>query len=253
MFEWFHSIDLSTWASTALTVLGWTLSLIMTLVVIPYLRRLQRFHKEQANMIKKKLFEHTGVVIYGTFDGKLQSDYLGGFLTTLFGEVLFERIVHWNDRPSSNIIVPATDFEADHMEEMLAAHASPYILQSAMIGCYFRNVKRYGTKHYPFAKLVVGLARPDAQRLTSHDYPRIIAIEEAMLRAVLEDRSMKPQWETPEGYTWLETVRDLGKRYFAGKQQGIAVLEVPIPQGGKEEATDSYRLPQRDELLVQQD
>jgi hypothetical protein len=33
-------------------------------------------------MIRKKLQEHTGVVVFGLFDGGLQSDYLGGLNET---------------------------------------------------------------------------------------------------------------------------------------------------------------------------
>lgn len=203
------------------------LMLVLTALIWPYLGRLYRLHREQNLMIKKKIFEHTGVVIFGLFDGKLQSDYLGGFLTTLFGETLFDLIVDWNDKPSPNIIVPDNEYQSDHLQEILAAHASPYVLQSNRIDCYFEHVQPYGTPTYQFAKLVVALARPDATNLAAHDYPRVIIVELENLKRIM-DEDVVPQHENRDGYTWLETVRELGKRYFGGEHQGIAVLEVPL-------------------------
>ena len=213
------------------SILGWMLSLIMSAIIIPFLARLYRLHREQQYMIAKKLFEHTGVVLFGLFDGKLQSDFLGGFLTTFFGERLFDLIVGWNDMPSGSLVIPRNDFEADHMTEILAAKASPYLLQSRRIDGYLRGAQTHGTPSYPFAKLIVGLARPDSSKLTSHDYPRVIIVEEGMLKKIMAE-DVKPQWETQDGFTWLATVRDLGERFFSGKHHGLAVLELPMDVSG---------------------
>ena len=209
------------------SLVGWTLSIVMSAIIIPFLARLYRLHIEQQRMIRKKLFEHTGVVLFGLFDGKLQSDFLGGFLTTFFGERLFDLIVAWNDRPSPSLIVPRNDFEADHMMEILAAKASPYLLQSRRIDGYLRGVESHGTPSYRFANMTVGLARPDASKLKSHDYPRVIVVEQGTLKKIMEG-DVQPQWETQDGFTWLTTVRDLGERFFSGKHHGIAVLELPL-------------------------
>jgi hypothetical protein len=209
------------------SMLGWLISLVMSAIIIPFLARIYRLHREQQYMIRKKLFEHTGVVLFGLFDGQLQSDFLGGFLTTLFGERLFDLIVGWNDVASPSLITPRNDFEADHMAEILAAKASPYLLQSGRIDGYFRGVESYGTPSYRFAKMVVGLARPDASKLKSHDYPRVIILEQGTLKKIMEEE-VKPQWETQDGYTWLSTVRELGERFYGGKHNGIAVLELPL-------------------------
>lgn len=203
------------------------ISLFLTLIIVPFLSRLYRLHKEQNRMIRKKILEHTGVVIFGVFDGKLQSDYLGGFLTALFGETLFDLIVGWNDRPSPSLIVPKSEHQSEHLKEILAAHASPFILQSSRIDCYFDGVETHGTPSYQFAKLVVALARPDANMLSAHDYPRVIVIEEETLRRI-KDSKILPQWDTRDGLTWLETVRELAKTYFGGREAGIAILEVPL-------------------------
>jgi hypothetical protein len=202
------------------------LTLLLTALVVPYLRRLYRLHREQGLMIRRKLLEHTGVVIFGLFDRRLQSDYLGGFLTAMFGETLFEMIVNWNNHPSPNIIVPETDYQGDHLQEILAARASPFILQSGRIDCYFRDCEVCGTASYPFARFVVALARPDAAKLSAHDYPRVILVELGTLRRVL-DEDVQPQYDTKDGRTWLETVREMGRDFFNGKQRGMVVLEVP--------------------------
>jgi len=211
-------------------LLGPLLTLILTMIVVPYLRRLYRMHREQGMMVRKKLLEHTGVVIFGLFDGGLQSDYLGGFLTVMFGETLFDLIVGWNDAPSPSIIVPKTEHLCAHFREILAAHASPFILQSGRIDCYFDRVKAYGTPSYQFAKFVVGLARPDANKLTAHDYPRVIIVEIDNLKRIIEEE-VRPQSDTQDGYAWLGTVREMGKCYFSGKQQGFVVLEIPLEPG----------------------
>ena len=209
------------------SILGWLFSLFMSAVMLPFIARLYRLHREQQHMIRKKLFEHTGVVLFGLFDGQLQSDYLGGFLTTFFGERLFDLIVGWNDGPSPSLIVPRNDFEADHMSEILAAKASPYLLQTRRIDGYLRGAEADGTPSYRFARMVVGLARPDPSKLKSHDYPRVIIVEQGTLKAILQGE-VKPQWETQDGFTWLATVREMGERYFGGKHHGIAVLELPL-------------------------
>lgn len=206
---------------------GPLLTLILTAIVVPYLSRLYRLHREHVLMVRKKLLEHTGVVIFGLFDGKLQSDYLGGFLTVMFGETLFDLIVGWNDNPSPNIIVPASEYHCDHLEEILAAHASPFVLQSGRIECYFKGVQTHGTPSYQFAKFVVCLARPDPNRLSSHDYPRVLIVEVDTLKKIV-NQDVLPQYDSQDGYTWLETVREMGRDYAKGNQRGMVVLEIPI-------------------------
>ena len=61
-------------------LLGPLLTVILTLIIVPYLRRLYRMHREQGLMIGKEALGATGVVVFGLFDGGLQSDYLGRFL-----------------------------------------------------------------------------------------------------------------------------------------------------------------------------
>ena len=203
------------------------LTLLLMAIVVPYLRRLYRLHREQGLMIRKKLLEHTGVVIYGVFDGKLQSDYLGGFLTAMFGETLFDLIVGWNDHPSPSIIVPKTDYQREHLEEILAARASPFVLQSGRIDCYFRGVEVCGTPSYPFARFVVALARPDAAQLSSHDYPRVMIVEVSTLRRIMEE-DVVAQYDTKDGRTWLQTVRELGRDFFSDDRRGMVILEIPL-------------------------
>ncbi len=39
---------------------------------------------------------------------------------------------------------------------------------------------------------------------------------------------MLPHYDTKDGWTWLETVRELGEDFFAGDRKGAVVLEIPI-------------------------
>lgn len=200
----------------------------LPLLLLPLLFRIYRQHKEQKQMIARTLFENTGVTIFGEFDGKVQSEFLGDFLTTLFGERIFDLVVSWNDDPSPNVIVPRSDYEAGHMAEILTAKASAFILQSNHLDPYFTHAKVYGTEHYKFCKVVVALARPDAHKLISHDYPRVIAIELSALQRILDNSETLPQWETQDGYTWLTVLRELGQKYSSGDHNGLAILEFPL-------------------------
>lgn len=204
----------------------------VTLVILPLVAKILRHNHEQGKMIKKKLDETTGVVIFGLFDGQLQSDYLGGIKTALFGEWLFDLIVGWNDKPSPNLITPPENYLADYMREIMVANASPFILQSNRIDRYFAGAKTHGTPSYQFARLVVGLARPDANKLQSQDYPRIIVVEEGHLQRIFDEhKNIKPQYNTSEGRTWLETVDNLAYCHFKGnryEKSGIAILEIPL-------------------------
>ena len=169
-------------------------------------------------------------MIFGVFDGGLQSDYLGGFLTLMFGETLFDLIVGWNNAPSPSVIVPKTAYQwrISRRSSRHTPHRSSFKADGSTGD--FDGVKAYGTATYKFAKFVVGLARPDANKLISHDYPRVIIVEIDNLKRIAEEE-VRPQYETQDGYVWLETVREMGKSYFSGKQQGLVVLEIPLRSG----------------------
>jgi hypothetical protein len=209
-------------------LLGPLTGLVLGTVIVPLLVRIYRLHQEHQRMVKRQLFEHTEVILAGEFDGQVQTDNLGGFLTTLFGERLFGQIVHWNDKPSPSLINPPSDFQADHLRAILRAHVSPFLLQSKRIDCYFDRLAEYGTPSYKFAKFVACLVRPDACMLDSHDCPRVLVIEEAALRRVFENADVKPQYPTKDGKTWLETIRLVGEKYFSHGHPSIEVLEIPI-------------------------
>jgi hypothetical protein len=87
---------------------------------------------------------------------------------------------------------PGTEYLCAHLQEILAAHASPFILQSGRIDCYFDHVKAYGTPSYQIAKFVVALTRPDANKLTCHDYPRVVIVEIDNLKRITEEEVRPP-------------------------------------------------------------
>ena len=112
-------------------------------------------------------------------------------------------------------------------EEILAAHASPFVLQSGPIDCYFRGAEVCGTPSHPFARFIVALARPDAAQLSSHDYPRVMIVEAGALRRIMEE-DVLPQYDTKDGRTWLQTVRELGRAFFGGDRRGTVILKIPL-------------------------
>ena len=56
--------------------------------------------------------------------------------------------------------------------------------------------------------------------------PRIVVEIDNVKR--ITDEEVRHQYETQDGYTWLATVREMGKSHFSGKQQGLVVLEIPL-------------------------
>lgn len=200
----------------------------LPLLLFPILLRIMKHNREQKAMVQKKLFENTGVMLFGEFGGQVQSEFLGNFLTTLFGESIFDLVVGWNDQPSPNVIVPETTHQAAHLAEIMSAKASEYILQTNNVDCYFDGAELHGNDKYRYCKIIVALARPDAQKLASYDYARLIAIEVGALMRVVRGAETKPQHETTDGFTWLEVVKELGHKYTSGQHQGLAVLEFPM-------------------------
>ncbi len=201
---------------------------LLPVIIVPILIKIYRQHKEQGLMIKKTLFENTGVLIFGEFGGQVQSEFLGDFLTTLFGHRIFDLIVSWNDKPSPNLIVPPSKEEAAHLSEIAMAKASLYLLQSLHLEAYFKNAALHGADAYKYCRILVALARPDANKLTAHDRPRIVAIELDALRRIATNPDVKPQWDTTDGITWVQVMRELWDKYQKGEHDGLAILEFPM-------------------------
>lgn len=217
------------------SIVSGLLSVLFTALIIPYWRRQRRMWREQREMIQKTLMQNTGVMIFGHFGRQVQSEFLGDFLTSLFGEVLFDIITEWNRHsgPDNAIVTPADEARATHMRYLASAKASSFILQSHGLGRYFRHAQLHGTPEYQYCRILVAIACPQPNRLDSHDHPRLIAIEESALMRIANDEGTEPQWDNQDGNTWLSVLRELAKEWRAGRHNGIAVLEIPVdlPEG----------------------
>jgi len=75
-------------------------ALVISVVVLPFLRQWLLLYKAEHQMVKRQFFEYTEVILFGVFQGRVEYDALGVLRTILFGERLFELIVGWNKRPS---------------------------------------------------------------------------------------------------------------------------------------------------------
>ena len=223
VLQWWAGVNLPQFLEFS-QVVEW----VLLLIIIPFIIKHYRSHKEQGLMIRRKLHENTGMMIFGEFDRQIQSEFLGDFLTALFGINMSDMISHWNDKPSPSIIIPTVEYQASHLNEIMAAKASTFILQSNWLEPYFASAKVYGSASYKFCRVIVALARPNAVDLSSHDYPRLIAIEETALRRITDNpATIRPQWDTKDGRTWLHVLRELGE-HVEGDQKGYEVLEVPM-------------------------
>ena len=216
------------WIFEVGTIASGLVTLIFSILIVPYFRRQRKLWTEHREMIQKTLMQNTGVMIFGYFGKQVQSEFLGDFLTSLFGELLFEKITEWNKNCEAAIVTPEDEAQAAHMQYLASAKASSFILQSHGLGRYFRKAKLHGTPDYQFCKVLVAIACPKPERLKSHDHPRLIAIEESSLLRIADDHEAQPQWETQDGNTWLSVLRELAKDWREGRQNGIATLEIPV-------------------------
>lgn len=217
-------------------ITGGIICTIFSVFVLPYILRHRRMWREQREMIQKTLMQNTGVMIFGHFGKQVQSEFLGDFLTSLFGEVLFDIITEWNrySGPDNAVVTPADEARATHMRYLASAKASSFILQSHGLGRYFRHAQLHGTPEYQYCRVLVAIACPQPNRLDSHDHPRLIAIEEGALMRIANDEGTEPQWDNQDGNTWLSVLRELAKEWRAGRHNGIAVLEIPVDIPGTE-------------------
>ncbi len=218
------------WIFDIAAIASGLVTLFFSVVIIPYLRRHSRMQHELHAMARRTLIENTSLVLFGLFDGQLQSEFLGKTLTNFFGTVLSDLITEWDSHHTTAIVTPPDEDQASQMRYLAAAEASCFILQSHGLGCYFRNMEVLGTAAYPYSRIVVAVACPKADRLKTHRHPRIIAIGESDLLLIAADKDtnlIRPQWDTQDGWTWLAVLREFADTYVNGGQNGIEVLEMP--------------------------
>jgi hypothetical protein len=208
-------------------LVGPLVALAISLVVLPLVRQWLTLAKERHQMIKRQFFEYTEVILFGVFHNRVEYDALGVFRTVLFGERLFEIIVHWNDRPSPNLIIPGNLHQSEHLRTVMRIHASSMLLQSVRIDPYFDTGQKLGSPEYRYVRFVACLARPDPGKLTWHDCPRVVLIEESALRKIHEG-PVEPNTADQDGATWLEILRQIAAEHCEGRGQGLELITSPV-------------------------
>ena len=208
-------------------LVGPVVTLIVSAVVLPYVRQWLVLYREHHHIIKRQFFESTEVILFGVFENRLEYDALGVFRTVLFGERLFERIVNWIRRPSPNLILPENRLEAEHLRTVMRMQAGSLLLQCVRIGPYFDAGRKLGSAEYRYVQFVACLARPDASKLTWHDCPRVVLIEESALRKI-QDPAAQPSTPDKDGATWLEVLRQMAAAQFQGGHPAIDVITSPV-------------------------
>ena len=207
-------------------LIGPLVALVISVVVLPLLRQWLLLYKAEHQMVKRQFFEYTEVILFGVFQGRVEYDALGVLRTILFGERLFELIVGWNKRPSPNLITPDNAHAAERVRTVMRMHANSLLLQCARIGPYFDVGQKHGSAEYRFVKFVACLVRPDAAKLTWHDCPRIVLIEEGALRKIHEG-PVEPNTPDKDGGLWVTILQEIATEYFEGRHQAIEVITSP--------------------------
>ena len=208
-------------------LVGPLVALVISAVVLPYVRQWLVLYREHHQIIKRQFFEYTEVILFGVFENRVEYDALGVFRTVLFGERLFDRIVTWNKRPSPDLILPQDPHEAEHLRTVMRMQASSLLLQCVRIGPYFDAARKLGSAEYRYVQFVACLARPDARKLSWHDCPRVVLIEESALRKV-HDAVAEPSTPDKDGATWLDVLRQIAEAHFKGGHPAIDVISSPV-------------------------
>jgi hypothetical protein len=208
-------------------LMGPLVALTLSAVVLPLVRQWLLLYREHHQMIRRQFFEHTEVILFGVFQNRVEYDALGVFRTVLFGERLFETIVNWNAKPSPSLILPANALQAEHLRTVMRMHASSLLLQCVRIDPYFDAGQKLGTAEYRYVNFVACLVRPDPDRLSWHDCPRVVLIEESALWKI-QQGAVAPGAPDKDGTTWLEILRQIAAEYFADRRSAIEVITSPV-------------------------
>lgn len=208
-------------------LVGPLVALSISVVVLPLLRQWLTLYRDHHQMIKRQIFEHTEVLLFGVFQNRVEYDALGVFRTALFGERLFDIIVGWNDRPSPNLVAPENGHQAERLRTVMRMHASSLLLQCMRIDPYFDAGRKLGSAEYRYVNFVACLVRPDAGKLTWHDCPRVVLIEESALQKFREGK-IEPNSCDKDGATWLAVLEEIAAEYFDGPHVAVEVIASPV-------------------------
>jgi hypothetical protein len=208
-------------------LVGPTVALVISAAVIPLVRQWLTLSREQHRIVRRQFFEFTEVILFGVFQNRLEYDALGSFRTVLFGERLFDLVVGWNERPSPNLIVPDNPHLADHLRTVMRMQASALLLQCVRIGSYFDAGLKLGSAEYRYVKFIACLVRPDPDKLSWHDCPRVILIEESALQKI-QAGTMRPNTSDKDECAWLGILRDIAVAHAAGRNHAVEEITSPV-------------------------
>ena len=208
-------------------LVGPLVALVISAVVLPFVRQWLLLYREHHQMLKRQFFEHTEVILFGIFQNRLEYDALGVFRTVLFGERLFDLIVGWNERPSPNLIVPGNPHLAERLRTVMRMQASALLLQCVRIDPYFDAGRKLGSPEYRYVQFVACLVRPDACKISWHDCPRVVLIEESALQKI-GDGELEPSASDRDSETWLEILRQIATEYCEGRREAIEIIASPV-------------------------
>lgn len=208
-------------------LVGPLVALVLSAVVLPLARQWLTLYRERNQMLKRRFFEYTEVILFGVFLNRVEYDALGVFRTVLFGERLFDLIVGWNRRPSPDLIAPDEPHQAEHLRTVMRLQASALLLQCVRIDPYFEAGKKLGSAEYRYVQFIVCLVRPDADQLTWHDCPRLVLIEESALQKIATG-GVEPNTPDKDGTIWLDVLRQIAERYNAARREAIEVITSPV-------------------------
>jgi hypothetical protein len=208
-------------------LMGPLVALVISAVVLPIVRQWLTLYREHHQMLRRQFFEHTEVIVFGVFQNRVEYDALGAFRTVLFGERLFDLIVDWNNRPSPTLIFPPNPHLAEHLRTVMRMQTSALLLQCVRIDPYFDAGRKLGSAEYRYVHFVACLVRPDACKLSWHDCPRVVLIEESSLEKI-GSGEVQPSSQDQDGATWLAILRQIAAEYAAGHREAIEVIASPV-------------------------
>lgn len=208
-------------------LVGPLVALCISVVVIPLVRQWLVLYRDHHQMVKRQFFEHTEVILFGVFQNRVEYDALGAFRTALFGERLFELIVSWNERPSPTLITPENGHQAERLRTVMRMQASSLLLQCMRIDPYFNTGRKLGSAEYRYVNFVACLVRPDPSKLSWHDCPRVVLVEESALEK-FHNNGVQPNTSDEDGATWLEVLHQIAAEYFDGSHEAMEVIGSPV-------------------------
>lgn len=210
-----------------LTVINTVFNLVLTLIILPFARKLFRLRQEWWKIANKQFLENVEVVCIGVQGGKVFHMGIGGFHTVEFGERLFKLIVRWNDKPSDDVIDPGDAVLCGTIRTVLRMRIPPMFQTNLYIESLLKGAVIHDDRGFRFRKLVACLIRPDADKIPAwHDSPRVILIEESALHAI-HTQEIVPLSDDLTGQTLHASLKLVAKTYAEERRELMEIFHLP--------------------------